>query len=188
MEQQGPSQTEEYVPGKRFYVIFGIVMVMLVSLGFLVRPGYEWNEREGFAFWFWIVGLLIGVLAGPYLVQYAILRHFGVRPRRRKWPNNWGNRSQLISWWETEGYRLTRGQFAVAYGIPALLVCAFALIYVIRFATVAPFFGFVVPTYMGNFWYALLALKRPEETMVEPFDRGVRFYETATQGMLDSRS
>ncbi len=158
MEQQGPSQTEEYVPGRRFYVVFGSVMVMLVLLGFLVRSGYEWNEPEDFAIWFWLVGMLIGGLAGPYLIQYVILRHFGVRPRRRKWRNNWGNRSQLISWWETEDCRLTRGQFAVAYGIPALLVCAFVLIYAIKFPTAAYIFGFM-PAYMGNFWYTLLALE-----------------------------
>ncbi len=98
MEQQGPSQTEEYVPGRRFYVVFGSVMVMLVALGFLVSSRYEWNEREGFAGWFWVVGMLIGGLAGPYLIQYVTLRYFGVHPRRRKWRSNWGNRSQLIFW------------------------------------------------------------------------------------------
>jgi hypothetical protein len=65
-------------------------------------------------------------------------------------------------------------------GMPALLVCAVVLAYVLRFPTAGFIIGFVVPVYRGNFWFALLALQRPEGTLVENSGRGVRFYETAT--------
>ena len=82
----------------------------------------------------------------------------------------------LVYWWDTGDHKLPGRQFAVAYGTPALLVCAVVLAYVPKFPTAGFIIGFVGPAYLGNIWFALLALQRPEGTLVENSGRGVRFY------------
>jgi len=67
----------------------------------------------------------------------------------------------------------------VACGAPALLVCTMVLVCVLRFPTSGVIIG-TPPVYLGNFWFALLAIRRPEGTLAENSGRGVRFYETAT--------
>ena len=143
---------EEHAPGKRFYVVFALVAAALLLVGFYVGLTHEWNDNEDATVWFWLLGFLLFGIVGPYAIQYAILRSFGVRhPQRRKWGNN-----------------------------RALLVCAVVLAYVLGFPTAGFIIGLVVPVYLGNFWFALLALQRPEGTLVENSGLGVRFYEPAT--------
>jgi hypothetical protein len=69
----------------------------------------------------------------------------------------------------------------VAYALPALLIYALMLIYVLRFPTTAPVLAFVMPVYLGNFWCALLALREPEGTLIENSEHGLRFYAPATR-------
>ena len=76
----------------------------------------------------------------------------------------------------------------MAHALPALLVCVMVLVYAIRFPTAAAIIGIVLPIYLGNLWFALLALRKPEGTLVENTARGVRFYETAHDSVLDSTS
>ncbi len=179
---------EEHVPGKRFYAVFALVAAALLLVGFYVSFTHEWNDSGDAMVWLWLLGFFVGVIIGPYAIQYAILRRFGARPRRRKWGSNWDLLvPHLVYWWEIGGHKLTGRRFAAAYAAPALLVCAVVLAYVVRFPTIAPIMGFILPVYLGNFWFSLLALRRPEGTLVENFGRGIRFYETSDHGVLDSR-
>lgn len=181
MSYQAPDLAEDHVPGKRFYTVFALVTTALLLVGFYVSFTHEWNDNENATVWLWLLGFLLFGGVGPYAIQYAILRRFGVRcPRRRKWDSNWALLiPHLVYWWEIGDYKLTGRRFAVAYGTPALLVCAMVLAYVIRFPSSGVIIG-ILPAYLGNFWFALLAIRRPEGTLAENSERGVRFYETAT--------
>ena len=53
------------------------------------------------------------------------------------------------------------------------------LAYVLRFPTATPVLGLILPFYLGNLWFALLVLRKPVGTLVQPLERGLRFYEPA---------
>ena len=89
MTRQAPGLVEEHVPGKRFYVVFALVAAALLLVGSYVGLTHEWNNNEDATVWFWLLGFLLFGIVGPYAIQYAMLRRFGVRhPQRRKWGGN----------------------------------------------------------------------------------------------------
>ena len=111
----------------------------------------------------------------PDLAQYALLRRLGARPRRVGWLRR--NNRPLFAWWGAPDHLFTRAQFVVSYGAPVLLSGAVLLAYVVRFPTAAPVLGLVLPFYLGNLWCALLVLRRPAGTLVQPLERGLRLHE-----------
>src|SRR5918997_1731105 len=78
------------------------------------------------------------------------LAELGAAPERVRWSER-GNPRFFVSWWRVPGCSLAGGQFAVAYCVPSVIVCAIALVYVFRFPGVAPFLAFVLPFHLGNF-------------------------------------
>lgn len=175
---------EEYALGRRFYAVFGILTVALLVGGIYLALSYEWRPTGGATVVFWLSALFLGAAVGPYVVQYALLRGFGVRPLRKRW----GTLTlvpHLIYWWEIGDQKLTGRGFAIVHGVPALLVCTVVIVYLLRFPTAAPV-GAFLPVYLGNFWCALLALRQPEGTLVENSGRGLRFYKTELRGVLES--
>lgn len=163
------------MPGKRFTVIFYASMAILAALGFLFVYAFELTTSDDSGGWTWIVSLLACGLAGPFLLQYIVFRSIGVRPLR----GTWRNESFLFSWWGAREHRFTRRQFVAAYGMPALFVYAIFLAMFVKFPSAAPVFGFVAPVYAGNLWYCILALRKPEGTLIGRTDKGVRFMRSA---------
>lgn len=176
----GEFAAEEYVPGRRYYVVFAVLLITLVVLGLYVASRFEWEEVVGgSAIWLWLAVTVVTSLVVPDLAQYALLRRLGVRPRRIRWIER--DRGLLFAWWKAPDHRFTRGQFAVTYGVPVLILCAVVVAYVVRFPTAAPILGLVLPFYLGNLWCALLVLRKPEGTLVQPLDRGLRFHAPAVR-------
>lgn len=169
--------TEEYVPGRRFYAVFAVFLVASLLLGLYVASWSGWEAVAGRAVWFWPLAAVAAGLVVPDLVQYAVLRRFGTRPRRVGWIER-GN-GLLFAWWWAPDHRFTRGQFAISYGVPVLLSCAVVLAYVVRFPIAAPVLACILPFYLGYLWCALLVLRRPEGTLVQVFERGMRFHGQA---------
>ena len=174
------SAAAEYVPGRRFYVVFALFLAASLLSGFYVALRFEWENTGGSEIWFWLLAAVAAGLVAPDLVQYAALRRFGARPRRVGWIER--NNGPLFAWWRAPDHRFTRAQFAVTYGVPVLLSCAVVLAYVIRFPTAAPVLACILSFYLGNFWCVLLVLRKPGGTLVQPLERGVRFHEPAIRG------
>lgn len=168
---------EEHVPGRRFYVVFAVLLVTSFLLGFYVASRFPWEGVAWSTVGIWLLVVVAG-LAVPDLAQYALLRRFGARPRRVKWFER-GNRP-LFAWW-TADRAFTKAQFVVSYGVPVLLSSAVLLAYVVRFPTAAPVLGLILPLYLGNLWFGLLALRKPVGTLVQPLERGLRFHVPALQ-------
>lgn len=173
------SVTGEYVPGRGFYIVFAVSLVAALLSGFYVASRSEWEDAAWSVVLFWLVGTTTAGLVIPDLAQHAVLRRFGARPRRVGWIER--QNRLLFAWWEAPDHPFTRMQFAISHGVPVLLSCAVLLAYVVRFPTAAPILGLVLPFYLGNFWCALLLLRKPAGTLVQTLDRGVRFHEPAAR-------
>jgi hypothetical protein len=169
--------SQEHVPGRRFYVVFAVLLATALLLGFYVASRSRWEGGAWSTVWIWLLAAVAAGLALPDLAQYALLRHFGARPRRVKWFER-GNRP-LFAWWRAPDHAFTKAQFVVSYGVPVLLSSAVLLAYVVRFPTTAPVFGLILPFYLGNLWFALLVLRKPVGTLVQPLERGLRFHVPA---------
>ena len=89
MGLQGPALVEEHVPGKGFYVVLALATAALLPTGIYVSFISEWNDENNAAVWLWLPGLLVFGVVGPYVVQYVLLRRFGINPRRRRWGDSW---------------------------------------------------------------------------------------------------
>jgi hypothetical protein len=124
---------------------------------------------------------VVAGLAVPDLARYAHLRRFGAQLRRVKWFER-GNRP-FFAWWTTD-HAFTKTQVVVSYGVPVLLSSAVLLAYVVRFPTAAPVLDLILPFYLGNLWFALLVLRKPVETLVQPLERGLRFHEPRFRASL----
>jgi hypothetical protein len=175
VEVSGSGRAEEYRLGTRQNVIIFLLAAPLVVGGIYVGFGGEWTG-EGAEVWLRLFGLFVGVLVAPVALQYFLLRRFGARPRRMTWG---GSGSQIVHWWRIGDHRFTRRQFVLAYAAPALVICAAVGAFALRFPPFGIAAGFIATTYLTNFWYALVALRKPEGTRVGLHGRGVRFYEPA---------
>lgn len=169
----------EHVPGRRFYVVFAVLLVASLLLGFYVASRSPWEEVAWSTVWIWLLMAVAVGLALPDLAQYALLRRFGARPRRVHWIER-GNRP-LFAWWREPGHVFMKAQFVASYGVPVLLSSAVLLAYVVRFPTAAPILGFILPFYLGNLWFALLVLRKPAGTLVHPLERGLCFHEPTSR-------
>ena len=165
---------EEHVPGRRFYVVFAVLLVTSLLLGLYVAFRFPWEGVAWSTVGIWLLVAVVAGLAVPDLAQYALLRRFGARPRRVKWFER-GNRP-LFAWWTTD-HALTKAQFVVSYGVPVLISSAVLLAYVVRFPTAAPVPGLILPLYLENLWFALLVLRKLVGTLAQPLERGLRFHE-----------
>ncbi len=166
---------EEHVPGWRFYVVFAALLVTSLLLGFYVASRFQWEEVAWSTLWVWLLVAVAAGLAVPDLAQYVLLRRFGTRPRRVNWIER--NSHPLFARWRAPDHAFTKAQIVVSYSVPVLLSSAVLLAYVFRFPTAAPVLGLVLPFYLGNLWFALLVLRRPEGTLVQLLERGLRFHE-----------
>ena len=146
----GERPAEEYVPGRPFYVGFGVLLTALLLPGLYAASRPERGEGAGFESWVWPVGLVALAIFVPGFVQYLVLRSPGAAPERVRCSER-GNPRFFVSWWRVPGCSLAGGQFAVAYCVPSVIVCAIALVYVFRFPGAAPFLAFVLPFHLGNF-------------------------------------
>jgi hypothetical protein len=165
---------EEHVPGGRFYVVFAVLLLTSLLLGFYVASRFSWEGVAWSTVGIWLLVAVVAGLAVPDLAQYALLRRFGARPRRVKWFER-GSRP-LFAWWTTD-HAFTKAQFVVSYGVPVLLSSAVLLAYVVRFPTATPVLGLTLPFYLENLWFAPLVLRKPVRTLVQPRERGLRFHE-----------
>ena len=168
---------QEHVPGRRFYVVFAVLLAAALLLGFYVASRAQWEGVVWSTVWIWLLVAVAAGLAVPDLVQYALLRRFGARPRRVSWIER--NTRPLFAWWMASDHVFTKAQFVVSYGVPVVVPSAVLLAYVIRFPTTAPILGLVLPFYLGNLWFALLVFRKPVGTLVQPLDRGLRFHMPA---------
>lgn len=166
---------QDHVPGRRFYVVFAVLLVTSFLLGFYVASRFRWEEVAWSTLWVWLLVAVAAGLAVPDLTQYALMRRFGARPRRVTWIER--NSRPLFAWWGAPDHVFTKAQFVVSYGVPVLLSSAVLLAYAVRFPTAAPILGLVLPFYLGNLWFALLVLRSPAGTLVQPIERGLRFHE-----------
>jgi hypothetical protein len=164
----------EHVPGRRFYVVFAVLLVASLLLGLYVASRSRWEEVAWSTVWIWLLVAVAAGLTVPDLTQYALLRRFGAQPRRVKWIER--NNRPLFAWWRAPDHVFTKAQFVVSYGVPVLISSAVLLAYVVRFPTAAPILGLILPFYLGNLWFALLVLRKPVGTLVRPLDRGLRFH------------
>ena len=169
--------SQEHVPGRRFYVVFVVLLATALLLGFYVASRSRWEEGAWSSVWIWLLVAVAAGLAVPDLAQYALLRRFGARPRRVNWIER-GNRP-LFAWWGAPDHAFTKAQFVVSYGVPVLISGAVLLAYTVRFPTAAPVLGLVLPFYLGNLWFALLVFRKPVGTLVQPLERGLRFHVPA---------
>ena len=167
--------SQEHVPGRRFYVVFAVLLATALLLGFYVASRSRWEGEAWSTVWIWLLVAVATGLTLPDLAQYALLRRFGARPRRVNWIEP-GNRP-LFAWWRAPDHAFTKAQFVVSYGVPALISSAVLLAYTVRFPTAAPILGLVLPFYLGNPWFALLVLRKP----VGALERGLRFDVPAFQ-------
>ena len=119
--------SQEHVPGRRFYVIFAVLLATALLLGFYVASRSRWEGGAWSTVWIWLLAAVAAGLAAPDLVQDALLRRFGARPRRVNWIER-GNRP-LFAWWRAPDHAFTRAQFVVSYGVPALISSAVLLAY-----------------------------------------------------------
>lgn len=122
--------------------------------------------------WFWGAGLLILGLIGPLAIQRLALKYFEVVPSRK----TWGGKPFLTYWWSVEGHKFYRDQFFVVYGVPALFVCVLVTFYALLVPQVAAIVGFIFAGYAGNLWFSAMTLSKSKGTLVEEFDRGIRFH------------
>lgn len=175
----GGGSVREYVPGWRFYVVLAVSVVASLSLGLYVASRFGWEETAWTTIWFWLSYAVVAGLVVPDLLQYAVLRRFGARPRRIRWTER-GN-GPLFAWWRTPDHWLTRRRFVVSYGAPVLLSCTVLTTYAVEFPTAAPVLGLIVPFYLGNLWCALIVLRKPDGTLVQLFGRDLRFRAPAGQ-------
>jgi hypothetical protein len=167
-------RTEDYEPGGGFRILFWTLAIFLIAAGILV----SFNARyDGFSSLLWLAGALVVALAGPPLVQYVLLRGFGARPTWRSWWSS-GN-LYLTFWWDTDDHRLTRGQFALASGVPALLLWAVAISYAVAEPVAAGAIGFVLASCLGNLLYPALVFGKPEGTLVAKPENGLRLHVPA---------
>jgi hypothetical protein len=171
--------SQEHVPGRRFYVIFAVLLATALLLGFYVASRSRWEGGAWSTVWIWLLAAVAAGLAAPDLVQDALLRRFGARPRRVNWIER-GNRP-LFAWWRAPDHAFTKAQFVVSYGVPALISSAVLLAYTVRFPTAAPILGLVLPFYLGNLWFTLLVFRKPVGPLVQPLERSVRFHVPAFQ-------
>ncbi len=165
---------QDHVPGRRFYAVFAVLLAAALLLGFYVASRSRWEEGAWSSVWIWLLVAAVAGLAVPDLAQYALLRRFGARPRRVNWIER-GSRP-LFAWWGAPDHAFTKAQFVVSYGVPVLISSAALLAYTVRFPTAAPILGVVLPFYVGNLWFALLVLRKPVGTLVQPLERGLRFH------------
>lgn len=166
---------EEHVPGRRFYIVFAVLLVTSLLLGFYAASRFQWEGAAWSTVWIWLLAAVVAGLAVPDFTQYALLRRFGARPRRAKWIER-SNRPHF-AWWRAPDHAFTKAQFVVSYGAPVLLSSAVLAAYVARFPTAAPVLGLILPFYLVNLWFALLVLRKPVGTLVQPLERGFRFHE-----------
>lgn len=73
--------SQEHVPGRRFYVIFAVLLATALLLGFYVASRSRWGGAQS-TVWIWLLAAVAAGLVAPDLAQYALLRRFGARPRR----------------------------------------------------------------------------------------------------------
>ena len=168
---------QEYVPGRRFYVVFGVLLVAGLLLGFYAASRSQWEGVAWTSVWIWLPIAMATGLAAPDLAQYALLRRFGARPRRVNWIER--NHRPPFAWWMAPDLVFTKARFVVSYGVPVVIPSAVLLAYVVRFPTAAPVLGLVLPFYLGNIWFTLLVLRKPAGTLVQTFERGLRFHVPA---------
>jgi hypothetical protein len=72
-------------------------------------------------------------------------------------------------------------------GAPPLFTLVPVLVCAVDATTVAHFLlPFMLPIFAGNLWHVLMAIRRCPVTLVKASDKGVRFYDMAPDGMLDS--
>lgn len=173
MDQVERYQIEEHVPGTGLITLYFIVITGLIVAGLLVSFYYPWEENRFTPGWFWILGLLSLGLIGPLAIQRYALKCFEVVPHRK----TWGGKSFLTYWWSAEGHKFDRDQFLVVYGMPAFYICALVIAYATLVPQAAPIVGFVFAGYAGNVWFSAVALSKRKGTLVEEFDRGIRFHK-----------
>ena len=164
----------EHVPGRRFYVVFAVLLVTGLLRCFYVASRSQWEGVAWSSVWIWLL-----IAAAPDLAQYALLRRFGARPRRVNWIER--NNRPLFAWWMAPDLVFTKAQFMVSYGVPVVIPSAVLLAYVVRFPTAAPVFGLVIPFYLGNLWFTLLVLRKPAGTLVQTLERGLRLHVPTLQ-------
>ena len=168
---------QEHVLGRGFYVVFAALLATALLLGLYVASRSGWEGVAWSTVWIWLLVAVAAGLALPGLVQYALLRRFGARPRRVNRIER--NGRPLFAWWTAPDHVFTKAQFVVSHGVPVLISSAVLLAYVSRFPTAAPILGFVLPFYLGNLWFVLLVLRKPVGTLVQPLDRGLRSHVPA---------
>ena len=76
---------EEHVPGRRFYVVFAVLLVTSLLLGLYVTSRFSWKGVAWSTVGIWLLVAVVAGLAVPDQAQDALLRRFEVRPRRVKW-------------------------------------------------------------------------------------------------------
>jgi len=98
--------SQEHVPGRRFYVIFAVLLATALLRGFYVASRSRWEGGAWSTVWIWLLAAVAAGLAAPDLAQYALLRRFGARPRRVNWIER-GNRP-LFAWWRAADHAFTK--------------------------------------------------------------------------------
>lgn len=168
---------QEHVPGRRFYVVFVVLLATALLLGFYVASRSRWEGDAWSTVWIYLLFAVAAGLAVPDLAQYALLRRFEAWPRRVNWIER--RNRPLFAWWRAPDHAFTKAQFVVSYGVPVVISSAVLLAYTFRFPTAAPILGLVLPFYLGNLWFALLVFRKPVGTLVQPLERGLRFHVPA---------
>ena len=119
---------QEYVPGRRFYVVFGVLLVAGLLLGFYAASRSQWEGVAWSSVWIWLPIAMATGLAAPDPAQYALLRRFGARPRRVNWIER--NNRPPFAWWMAPDLVFTKARFVVSYGVPVVIPSAVLLAYV----------------------------------------------------------
>ena len=171
--------SQEHVPGRRFYVVFVVLLATALLLGFYVASRSRWEGGAWSTVWIWLLAAVAAGLVVPDLAQFALLRRFGARPRRVNWIER--NNRPLFAWWRAPDHAFTKAQFVVSYGVPVLVSSAVLLAYTVRFPTATPILGLFLPAYLGNHRFAPLVFRRPVGTLVQPLERGLRSHVPAFQ-------
>lgn len=131
----------------------------------------------------WLTLLIAVGVAGSLTIQWLAIKRFGLRTSGVKWG---GASPYLTYFWKVEDRRLTRTQFATIYGLPAAFLCAVAVIYAALSPGAFVIIGFILAGEAGSLSFSAKALAKPEGTLVEEIEKGVRFHLPPQISMLNS--
>jgi hypothetical protein len=167
------TRVEDYRPGKPLLALYWVSVISLVGLGFIVMFLVGPGDGSGLVGWPWLAALLVVGVAGPILLERLAIKRFGLHTSGM----TWGGDSPYITYlWRVEETKLPKAQFAAIYGLPAAFLCAVAFTYAALSPGMFVIVGFVLAGNAGNLWFSAKALSKPEGTLVEESEEGVRFH------------